>query len=200
MISEKKEREEASSSCSKTNHTVRERERERERADREARREHTLMVLVTQRPLSHVGKLDGTLGTGIHEPIAAGGMEFGGRDHFRQLLHVRRLDIDDVEALILNIKVPQVHAQIVATDECFPVAVDGDTVDVIGVCISVRPPGNGGHDGIMVCHPRKLQQGRILERLTGRAGCPSATNAGGRQLAREVVFRNDLQRLVEHLP
>lgn len=112
------------------------------------------MVLVTQGPLSHIGKLDGSLGTGIHEPIAAGRMELGGRDHFRQLLHVRRLDIDDVETLVLDIKVPQVHAQVVATYECFSVAVDRDAVDVIGMGIGVRPPRDGGHDGIMVCHAR----------------------------------------------
>lgn len=162
--------------------------------------ERTLVVLVTQRPLSHVGKLDGALGTGIHEPIAAGGVEFGGRDDFRQLLHVRRLDVDDVEALVLNIQVPQVHPQVVATDEGFPVAVDGDAVDVIGVRIGVRLPRDGGHDGIMMRHAREFQQGRVLERLTGRSGSPSAADAGGRQLAGEVVLGDDLQRLVEHLP
>ena len=41
----------------------------------------------------------------------------------RQQLNVRRLDVDDVEALILDVQVPQVYPKIIAGDERLAVAV-----------------------------------------------------------------------------
>ena len=71
-------------------------------------RSHTLGVLVTKGPLAHIGKLDGTLGARVHEPVAAHGMKLGSGDHFGQFFHVCRLDIHNVEALVLDVEVPQV--------------------------------------------------------------------------------------------
>jgi hypothetical protein len=44
-------------------------------------------------------------------------------DDLCELLHVRRLDVDDVEALILDVQVPQVYPKIIAGDERLAVAV-----------------------------------------------------------------------------
>ena len=41
-------------------------------------------------------------------------MELSGRDDLGQLFHVSRLDVDDVEALVLNVQVPEVYTQIIA--------------------------------------------------------------------------------------
>lgn len=124
---------------------------------------HTFGVFITQCSLAHVGQLDGALRASVHKPVAAGGMEFGGRDDFGEFLHICGFDIDNVKALILNIKVPKVDTKIIAAYESLSVTVDGDAVDVVCMGVGICPPGNGGHDGIMVCHAGELQQGRVLE-------------------------------------
>jgi hypothetical protein len=162
IISEKKEREEASSSCSKTVEmqcTVSSIARKTTRKTTI----HTFLVLIAQRPLSHIGKLNSPFRAGVHKPVAAGRVEFGGGDDLGELLHVGRLYINDVEALVLDVEIPQVDAKIVAADEGLPVAVHRDAVYVVRMGVGVRPPGHSGHNGIMVRHPRKLQHGRVLE-------------------------------------
>lgn len=158
MISEKNERDEASSSCSNTaiycqynsfKHCQQKR--------------HTFRVLIAQCPLAHIGQLDGSLGASIHEPIAAGRMELGRGDNFGELLHVGRFDVDDVKALILDIKVPEVNTKVIAAYEGLSVTVDGDAVDVVCMGIGICLAGNGGNDGIMVCHPGELQHRRVFE-------------------------------------
>lgn len=72
----------------------------------------------------------------------------GGGDHLRQLLHVRRLDVDDVEALIVAFQTPQIQAQIVGGEEGLSVAVDRDAVDMISVRVAVDATRHSGHDGI----------------------------------------------------
>lgn len=121
------------------------------------------MVFVAQGALPHVGQLDGAFRAGIHEPIAAGGMEFGSRDHFRQFLHVRWFDVDDIEALFLDVEVPQIDAKVVATYERLPVAVDRDAVDMVCMRIGVCPARHGSNHRVMVRHSRQLQGGGILE-------------------------------------
>ena len=86
-------------------------------------REHTFCMLVAERTLSHVSQLDGSLGAGIHEPVTAHGVEFSCCDDLGELLHVGRLDVYNVETLVLNVEIPQVYAKIVAADECFAVTV-----------------------------------------------------------------------------
>ena len=67
-------------------------------------------MLIAESTLSHVRKLNGSLGTGIHEPVAHDGMKLGRGDDFGQLLHVRRLDVDNIKALVLDVQVPQIDA------------------------------------------------------------------------------------------
>ena len=159
-------------------------------------------MLIAQGALPHVGQLDGSLGASVHEPVAAHGVELGGRDDLGQLLHVRRLDVDNVEALVLDVEVPQVDAQIVTADECLSVAVHGDAVDVVGVGISICTPRHGGHHGIVMGQPGKLQVAGIAELCTrDRAwGAASTGNVCRSQVVREIVLGHDLERLLKHLP
>jgi hypothetical protein len=109
-------------------------------------------MLITQRAFSHVGQFNGALGTGIHEPIAALWVELSRSDDFCQLFHVGRLDVDDIETLILNVEVPQIDPEIIATNESLAVAVDRYAVDMVGVCIGVCATGDSRNDGIVVRH------------------------------------------------
>lgn len=108
-------------------------------------------MLVTQSAFSHVCKLDRAFGACIHEPVAALWVEFCGCDDFSQFFHVRWLNIDYIEALVLNVQVPQIYAQIITADECFSIAVYGDAVDVVGVSIGVGSTRYSGHHSIVVC-------------------------------------------------
>jgi hypothetical protein len=111
-------------------------------------------MLIAQSTLSHIRQLDGTFGTRVHEPIAAYWMELGGSDDFRKLFHVGRLNIDNVEALVLDVEVPEVDPQIVATNESLAVAVYRYAVDVVGVCIGVCLSWHSRNDGIVMCKTR----------------------------------------------
>lgn len=120
-------------------------------------------MLIAQGTLSHVRELYGALGAGIHEPVAAEGVELGGCDDFGQLLHVCWLDIDNVEALVLNVKIPQVDAKVVAADEGLAIAIDGDAVDVICVGVRVGSTRYCGDNGIVMCEARELKVGSVSE-------------------------------------
>lgn len=85
-------------------------------------------------------------------------MKFGRSDDLGELLHVRRLDVDNVEALILDVQVPEIYAQIVATDECLPVAVDGYAIDVIRVSVGVGSSRDRGHNSIVMGETGELQR------------------------------------------
>jgi hypothetical protein len=80
-------------------------------------------MLITQSALSHVCKLDCAFRACVHEPIAALWMELSSRDHLCQLLHICWFDVNNVEALVLDIQVPQVYPQIIAANEGFAVTV-----------------------------------------------------------------------------
>jgi hypothetical protein len=73
----------------------------------------TLSVLIAQRSLTHIGQLNGAFAGSVHEPIAADRVEFGGCDDLGELLHIGRLDVHDVETLVLNVQVPQVDPQVI---------------------------------------------------------------------------------------
>lgn len=111
---------------------------------------HTFRMLVTQCTLSHISQLDGPFRTCVHEPVAALWMELGSSDNFRELFHICRLDIDDVKALILDVEIPQVDTQVVATYKSLSIAIDGYTVDVVGVGVCIRSSRNGGHHGVVM--------------------------------------------------
>lgn len=109
---------------------------------------------VTQRAFTHVSKLDGALAAGIHEPVATLRVEFGSGDDLGQLLHVGRLDVDDIEALVLNVKVPQIDPQVITGNERLSITVYGNAVDVISMSIGIGASRDSGHNSIMVCHAR----------------------------------------------
>lgn len=67
-------------------------------------------------------------------------MELGRCDHLSELLHVVRLDVDNVETLVRDVEIPQVDAQIIRRDEGLAVAIDGDRVDVVRVRVGVHAP------------------------------------------------------------
>lgn len=107
-------------------------------------------MLVTQRTLPHVCQLDGAFRAGVHEPVATDGVEFGSSDNFCQLFHIRRLNVNNIEALVLNIQIPEVDPEVIAADEGLAITIHGNAVDVICVGIRVGFAGNGGHHGIMM--------------------------------------------------
>lgn len=160
------------------------------------------MVFIAQRSLSHIGEFDRSLGTRVHKPVAACRVEFSGRNHLRQLLHVGGFNIDNIETLVLDVEVPQIHSEVIAANEGFAITVDGDAIYVIRMGVGVCSSGDGGDDGIMVCHPRELQCRWIFERYTRSPGSATSSTDGtsGREIAGEIVFRDDLERLIKHLP
>lgn len=120
-------------------------------------------MLVAQRTLAHVRQFDSTLRTCVHEPIATLGMEFGGSDDLGQLLHIRWLDIDDIEALILNVEIPQVNPEVITADKRLAITINRDAVDVIGVGISIRASRDCSYNGIVVRQAWKLEIASVLE-------------------------------------
>jgi hypothetical protein len=97
------------------------------------------------------------------------GMELGGSDDFCQLLHVYRFDVDDVctrhkrrsrdykgasltEALVTNIKVPEIYPKIVSGDVSFLIRIDRDGMDVVCMSVGVNLAWNGGDDVVLLGH------------------------------------------------
>lgn len=118
----------------------------------------TLRVLVTESPLTHVRQFNGSLGAGVHEPVTADRVEFGGCDDLGEFLHVRWLDIHNVEALVLNVEVPQVDAEVIATDKGLAVAVHRDAIYMVRVGVGICFPWDSGHHSVVVCQSRQLQR------------------------------------------
>lgn len=81
-------------------------------------------------------------------------MEFSCSDDFCELLHVGRLDVDNVEALVLDVQVPEIDSQVIATDESLSIAVHRYAVDVIGVCVCVGLSRYGSDHGIVMGEAR----------------------------------------------
>jgi hypothetical protein len=84
-------------------------------------------------------------------------VKFSCRYDLGQLFHVRRLDVNDVEALVLNVEIPQVDPKIIAADKGLTIAVDRDAVDVVGMRIGVSLSGNSGDHGVVVSQPGELK-------------------------------------------
>lgn len=83
-------------------------------------------------------------------------MKLGGGDDLGQLFHVGGLDIDYVEALVLDVEIPEVDTQIVTANEGFTIAVYRYAVDVIGVSVCIGSSGDGGNNSVMVREARQL--------------------------------------------
>lgn len=91
-------------------------------------------------------------------------MELGRRDDLRQFLHVGRLDVDDVEALVGDLQVPQIKPEVVRREVRLLVRVDRYRVDVVGVSIGKNPTGRGLHHQIHWLyrwHPQRADRQRI---------------------------------------
>lgn len=134
----------------------------------------TFCVLITECAFAHIRELDGPLGASIHEDIAALRVELSSRDHLGQFLHVSGFDIYDVEALILDVEVPKVNAEVVAADECFAIAVGGYAVDMIGVRIGVYFPRYGSNHCVVMCHAREFKVRDASECCVGVPDRPTA--------------------------
>lgn len=111
-------------------------------------------MLIAQSTFTHICQLNCALRAGVHKPVAADGVKLCCGNDLCEFLHVGRLDIDNVKALILNVQVPQVDPQIVTADESLSIAVYRYAVDVVCVCVGVCLPRYGSDDGIVVSEAR----------------------------------------------
>lgn len=94
MISEKKDFELASSSCSKAKDKRQVREEAWVRPAQEG--SFTFGLDVTESRVSHISKLDHTFTTAVHKHVALNGVELGRGDDFRKFFHICWLDINNV--------------------------------------------------------------------------------------------------------
>lgn len=56
------------------------------------------------------------------------------------------------EALVANVKVPEVYPKIVGRDVCFLIRIDRDGMDVVGVSVGINLAWNGGDDVVLLHH------------------------------------------------
>jgi hypothetical protein len=108
---------------------------------------------VAESAFPHIRQFYGTLGRSVHEPIAALRMEFRRCDNLGQLFHVGRLDVDDVETLVLDVEVPQVDPEVVATDESLAIAVHGYAIDMICMGIGISLTRHRSNHRVVVREP-----------------------------------------------
>ena len=114
------------------------------------------MVLITEGTLPHVCKLNSSFRTGVHEPVAASRMKLCRRDDFCQFLHICRFDINNIEALVLDVEIPHVNPKIVTADKCLSITVNRYAVDMVCMGICIYAARYGGNDSVMVGHSRKF--------------------------------------------
>jgi hypothetical protein len=81
-------------------------------------------VRVAQCRDPHVLELDEALAIAVGKKVALLRVELGRGDDLGELLHVGGLDVEDIEALVRHVQVPQVDAQVIGGDEGFPIRVD----------------------------------------------------------------------------
>lgn len=140
----------------------------------------TLGMLIAKSALAHICQLDGSLGAGVHEPVTADRVELGCGNDLGKFLHVGRLDIHNVEALVLDVEVPQVDPEIVTADEGLAITVHGDAIDMIRVGVRIRSARDSGNNSIVVCQTRHLESPSILESSPGRPGKATTTHGTSR--------------------
>ena len=104
-------------------------------------------------------------------------MKLSCRDDFSELFHIRWLDVDNVETLILDVEVPQIDAQVVATYERFSIAIDGYAVYVVGMSVCVISARDSGDDGVVVSQPRELEGRCVAKRDIGIRSRGTTTTA-----------------------
>lgn len=89
------------------------------------------------------------------------------------------------EALIANVEVPEVDAQVVCRNVSFAIRVDRDRVDVVSMGIGVDFAWHGGDNSI------------VVSQLWQSEGC--ARNRSMLSIAM-VVLRDDLDGFLKHFP
>lgn len=112
-------------------------------------------------------------------------MKFGSCDDLCKLLHVCWLDVNNVEALVLDVEIPKVDAEIVTADEGLAIAVHRYAVDVVCVGICVDLAWHSGDNGIVMCHTRELQiryRAEVLVGVSHRTAAICATRTSWCQL------------------
>ena len=127
-----------------------------------------LSIVVAQGGLASVAELDNTLAGAEHEKVAMLGMALGGCDDFGELLHVRRLDINNIKTMVARLQIPKVDAQVIRGDKGFGIAVERDRIDVVGVGTGKDASGGSRHDGLRRDHRR---ENKIARRRLGGGKC-----------------------------
>lgn len=54
----------------------------------------------------------------------------------------------DTEAAVCDIQMPHINAKVISRQVGFPIAVDGDGIDVVCVAVCKHPPGTNLHHQI----------------------------------------------------
>ena len=93
------------------------------------------------------------------------------------------------EALIADIEVPQIDAEVVTGDVCFTIRVDGNRINVIRMRILVDFPGYCSNNAILYLHSRKTKCRRLNGRWTGLL-----------PLVMMIIRRHNLDAFVKHFP
>ena len=118
-------------------------------------------------------------------------MELCSSYHLRQLLHVGRFDVNNIETLILYIEIPEVYSQIVTADEGLPIAIDRDAIDVVGMGVCVCSTRYSGNNSVMVCHARQFQRRSVGEgkiRIRSRRSTTATKGTTRSEIMGKVVF------------
>lgn len=84
-------------------------------------------------------------------------MKFGRRDDLRQLFHISWLNVNNVEALILDVEIPEVDPQVIAADKCFSITIYRNTVNVVRMGVGISSSRDCCNNTIMMRHPRKSE-------------------------------------------
>jgi len=129
------------------------------------------------------------LAAAVDKEVAVRRVELGCGDDLSELLHVLRLDVDNVyraqdcslkkkrerakadrrtKALVRDVHVPQVDTEVVGRDESLAVRVDRDRVDVIGVCVGVDTTRDVGKHFFLA---RELGNAQSVGSAAGPAFC-----------------------------
>lgn len=73
------------------------------------------------------------------------------------------LDVNDLEALVVNIQIPEIDSKIITTDEKLSIAIDGDTVEIIRVSVDITLPGSCCRHNFVVYETRDFELCSCLE-------------------------------------
>lgn len=79
-------------------------------------------------------------------------MELCSRNDLLQQLYICRFQIDDIEALLATIQIPNVHTKIISRQEHFTIRAERDGVDVVSVCIAKNSLRSGSYCCRLVHH------------------------------------------------